>query len=945
MGKIRMSQKKIAAAVGLAALGIAGTAYAIGLSYTIACPASTPGTCYATFSGGQLTTPLSIPYPSFPTDASAGQIAIVGGTAVDLADGFKTYKGAWEGGAHGTEEGTTVNVTPGSVGPENSFNIPSAGKPSPLFGAAPYSQKMLLFQEFGPESLAASSNGATLPLPVAGSNPADPEKSGTATQSAPDALALENFLAWPGLYPFPTRLANTTDGNPWWSLICPFLGRSDCRVAGPIEGRPGGEGWAHQRWEEFYPAVAFKTALAGSRINLGFRDARQRHGYNRGEFALGGLYHNTTGLIGFNGTTAGIKIKFHPNWPVQHHQSVWTFDGTMPPKLLQVRHGEPILMRNYNALPIDVSANRGFGIHTITTHEHNGHNPAESDGFAGSFFFPGQFFDYRWPLALAGHDTVNLDATEPRASAPCVVGETMRVTRRTGTIIATCDVSRDPLRKNGIINLRGDYRELVSTHWFHDHMEDFTSKNVYKGNAAMMNYYSGVDRGNESLSDGINLRFPSGSALSWGNRDYDVNLVVADKAFDQSGQLWFNPFQTNGFLGDAMTVNFGYKPTLDVRARRYRFRILNGSVARYFKLALVREIAGTTGSLKGPTGTKVSYEPVPFHMIANDGNIMEHAIAFDGTGGTERGTLPVQAIGERYDVIVDFAANNIKAGDKLYFVNLVEHKDGHEPNNYIPLASVLSGAYKPVVSGTQWINGDPAVGPFMRFDVKACTNATGNAIACVDNSMKPGLYVPGNTNGLNKTSLKMVPKPAFSAAELAGAKRHTYELGKSGSAGDSKPWNIKVDGASAHTADTRRISAAPNLGDLTELGMPHVEIWSFKTGGGWSHPMHVHFEEGQILTKDGKAPPAWEAWARKDIFRLGSEVGSARSMEIAFRFREFAGTYVEHCHNTTHEDHAMLIRWDIERPGQTVLMPAPVPTWDGVGFVASVAESKFRIGL
>ena len=37
----------------------------------------------------------------------------------------------------------------------------------------------------------------------------------------------------------------------------------------------------------------------------------------------------------------------------------------------------------------------------------------------------------------------------------------------------------------------------MSTHWFHDHMFSFTSQNVYKGNAAMFNIYSGLDRGNE----------------------------------------------------------------------------------------------------------------------------------------------------------------------------------------------------------------------------------------------------------------------------------------------------------------------------------------------------------------------------------------------------------------------------------------------------------------
>jgi FtsP/CotA-like multicopper oxidase with cupredoxin domain len=51
-----------------------------------------------------------------------------------------------------------------------------------------------------------------------------------------------------------------------------------------------------------------------------------------------------------------------------------------------------------------------------------------------------------------------------------------------------------------------------------------------------------------------------------------------------------------------------------------------------------------------------------------------------------------------------------------------------------------------------------------------------------------------------------------------------------------------------------------------------LEVWNIKNGGnGWSHPVHVHFEEGIILSRDGKAPPEWEKWARKDVYRIGSE--------------------------------------------------------------------------
>ena len=33
------------------------------------------------------------------------------------------------------------------------------------------------------------------------------------------------------------------------------------------------------------------------------------------------------------------------------------------------------------------------------------------------------------------------------------------------------------------------------------------------------------------------------------------------------------------------------------------------------------------------------------------------------------------------------------------------------------------------------------------------------------------------------------------------------------------------------------------------------------------------------------------------------------------RWRDFLGKYVMHCHNVVHEDHGMMIRWDIVEPG------------------------------
>ncbi|EJM76061.1 MULTISPECIES: multicopper oxidase domain-containing protein [unclassified Pseudomonas] len=845
-------------------------------------------------------------------------------------------------GVKGTRETPLKeNVLPPAI--QTSFNYPTNGKPSPLYGALPFTQQLVLFEEFGPEKLDPTTPAAQLPFPPAAIGPLPQQDPTSVARSAPPSAALDAFMRQPGLTPFPSHYSNVVDRNPWQKQIEFFLNR---RIGSSAEGRPPGKGWSHQRWNEFYPQIAYKTVQSGARVNTGLRDSRQMHRYAMGEFGPGGLYYNVAGLPTTVGTAKGVDARFHPKMPVQNHKSVWTFDGTLPPKLLMVRYGQPVLMRHYNALPIDPSANMGFGLHTLSTHEHNGHQPAESDGYANAFFFPGQFYDYRWPIQLAGYDSINTKAEDPRAAFPCSPGETLW----TNDLIPsrkTCD--------NGTIKIRGDWRETMSTHWFHDHMLDFTAQNVYKGNAAMMNYYSALDRGNEAVNDGVNLRLPSGNALPWGNRDYDVNLLFADKAWDKNGQLWFNPFNTDGFLGDQVLVNWQWKPVLDVRARSYRFRMLNGSVSRYFKLALVREIKGTGGEFPGPVGSGLSYARVPFHMIANDGNIMEHAVPFDGTmdldadGDTQNhnAILPTMGIAERFDIIVNFSKNGVKAGDKLFFVNLLVHEDGKGPEEPVALADVLSEKYKAVIrqssKGPKWEDGDPAIGKVLQFNVKAYTGQ--------DLAMDPAAYEPakpGKAEGLVMIPLKIHRDNVADKALLAKARHRTFTFGRSDGT-DSAPWTIKTDGGFGFRMDPRRLNVSTKLAsgptDAGATGFGTLEVWNIKLGGeGWSHPVHVHFEEGIILSRGGKLPPEWEKWARKDVYRIGPEKDGLDSVEIAIHFREFAGTYMEHCHNTQHEDNSMLLRWDVEKPGQLQLMPVPLPSWDGVRYVNSAALPTFRTG-
>jgi FtsP/CotA-like multicopper oxidase with cupredoxin domain len=562
---------------------------------------------------------------------------------------------------------------------------------------------------------------------------------------------------------------------------------------GPIEGRPPGSNWAHQRFAQLPPQVAVEVTQEGAKTN----------------------------------PNGNIPFKFHPNLPTQGPLAMWTFNGTVPPKLMLGRYGEPILFRHHNKLPLDVKQNGGFGSHTISTHEHNGHHGSENDGFTGAFFFPGQYYDYHYPIILAGHDTINPDATDPMAGSPADDG--------------------------GINKVPGDWHETMSTHWIHDHMFSYTAQNVYKGNAMMFNLYSAVDRGNEAIPDGVNLRLPSGSDKAWGNLDYDVNLMLSDKAWDSNGQLFMDIFQLDGFLGDVMTVNACYKPFFQVEARKYRFRILNASVSRFFKLSL------SDGS--------------PMIQIGNDGNLLPHPVVLN--------ELDEQGIAERYDVVIDFS--RYKPGDKVWLVNLCEHEDGRGPKDDLSLAEALSGN-----------SADPCVGKFLEFRIVPCT--------------KPDL---------SQVPATLIPNPDLS--QIPVARERTFEFGRSNGTDDA-PWTVRTDGGQGFAADFNQISAAPRRGTR--------EVWTLVNGGGgWDHPIHIHFEESQILARNGSASlvPAWER-GRKDVFRLHP----GGSVTVTLQFREFAGMFVEHCHNTVHEDHAMLIRWELDKG--PVPLPTPNPTPQGVKF-------------
>ena len=75
-------------------------------------------------------------------------------------------------------------------------------------------------------------------------------------------------------------------------------------------------------------------------------------------------------------------------------------------------------------------------------------------------------------------------------------------------------------------------------------MFGFTAENVYKGNVAMLNIYSGRDRGNETINDGVNLRPAERPRLGLGQPRVRRQPDARRRGLRPDGQLLFDIFTT-----------------------------------------------------------------------------------------------------------------------------------------------------------------------------------------------------------------------------------------------------------------------------------------------------------------------------------------------------------------------------------------------------------------
>jgi len=180
----------------------------------------------------------------------------------------------------------------------------------------------------------------------------------------------------------------------------------------------------------------------------------------------------------------------------------------------------------------------------------------------------------------------------------------------------------------------------AGTYWFHPHTHMRTAEQVYQGLAGL---FIVSDEEEQSLP------LPRGAQ--------DVPLVLQDATFDATNQLVYTSNMMAGFLGSTILVNGRPGYVLSAATRIYRFRVLNGSLSRIYKLAwsdgtpLV--VIGTDGGLIDAPRTYpyVMLSPgervelwADFSQKPLGAQIVLQTLGFTGAGGAQGAALDLMRV-------------------------------------------------------------------------------------------------------------------------------------------------------------------------------------------------------------------------------------------------------------------------------------------------------------
>ena len=288
-------------------------------------------------------------------------------------------------------------------------------------------------------------------------------------------------------------------------------------------------------------------------------------------------------------TMQQVNQKLHRDLPPT---TVWGYNGMYPGPTFEVRRDHPIFVKWINCLPLEHLLPVDSTVHgaqpdqpsvRTVVHLHGGRVRPENDGYPEAWFTR--------EFKNVGTKFLHKIYYYPNCQRP-------------------------------------------TTLWYHDHALGITRLNVYAGLAG---FYLIRDEQEERLN------LPKGK--------FEVPLVIQDRSFYPDGELFYpqqpgnepppspqppppidpilpNPSIVPEFFGNTILVNGKVWPYLEVEPRKYRFRILNGSNARFYRIRL------SSGQ--------------NFVQIGTDGGLLEKPVTLSDI---------ILAPAERADVVVDFSGH------------------------------------------------------------------------------------------------------------------------------------------------------------------------------------------------------------------------------------------------------------------------------------------------
>jgi spore coat protein A len=410
--------------------------------------------------------------------------------------------------------------------------------------------------------------------------------------------------------------------------------------------------------------------------------------------------------------------------------------------------------------------------------------------------------------------------------------------------------------------------------WYHDHAMGITRLNVQTGLAGMY-----LIRDDEEDALGL----PAGP--------YEVPLVLCDRnlALDAAdaftGQL-LHKSAVFPFFGPYTVVNGGIWPYLEVSARWYRFRVLNASNTRTYRLHLVDE-----------QGQRV---PDAVWQIGTDSGLLGAPIPLPDGG---LALMPA----ERADLLIDFSR---LGAHRLRLVS-----SATEPYAGVPLPAGTSPAQPdpahllPEPDIMQFRVADEP--PQDRFQLP--TRLSPSYVRLTHDTLPPHMHrllllAPNPKNVFELWEMEQV-EPAMAPA--AG--------------GTAIDGIVQLQGADGQLVTYRRLSRTLDDTLNWHVRQDGWENWAILNLSVARHPIHLHLIRFQALTREawditgfqqasgGTAPgspltygsqvpvdPSDQGW--KDVI----QVPTGQVVRIAGQFTGATGRFMYHCHLLAHEDDGMM---------------------------------------